>query len=73
MLMSKNVNNDVTMNPPIVSRGYWLSKASKIKHKNNGDAVYVGSSPMLYNLLFFCSKIVTEYNMRNFYWSVRST
>ena len=60
MLMSKNVSNYVTMNPPIVSRGYWLSKASSIKHENNGGTVYAGSSPKLYSPLFFCSKIVTE-------------
>ena len=72
MLMSKNVNNDVTMNPPVVSRGYWLSKASNVKHKNKGAAVYVGSSPALCNPLFFCSNFVTEYNMRNSYWSIRS-
>ena len=24
MLMSKNVNNDVTMNPPVLDRGYWI-------------------------------------------------
>ena len=40
----------------IVSRGCWLSKASNIKHKNKGAAVYVGSSPALYDPLFFWSK-----------------
>ena len=24
MLMSKNVNNDVTVNPPVLDRGYWI-------------------------------------------------
>ena len=60
MLMGKNVNNDVTINPPVVSRGFWLSMASNVKHKNKGVAVYVGSYPVLYNPFFFLFKTVTE-------------
>ena len=43
----------------IVSRGNWLLKVANIKkkEKNNGTAVYVGSSQTVYNPLFLVYKL----------------
>ena len=43
----------------IVSKGNWLLKVANThkKEKNNGTAVYVGSSQTVYNPLFFVLKL----------------
>ena len=56
----------------IVSRGDWLGNPANMKVENNGAVVFVGSSLIVHNPLFFVHKLWLNKLMRCLYWSVSS-
>ena len=69
----REINNDRSFVPlTIVSRGDWLGNPANIKVENNGAAVFVGSSLIVHNPLFFVHKLWLNKLMRCLYWSVSS-
>ena len=50
-LFSKTIVGSLHFTLP--RRGHWLRKAANIKDKNNGAAVYLGSTLVVHNPLFF--------------------
>ena len=47
-------------------------KSGNINDKNNGAAVYVGSTVKVHNPLFSVGKLLQNKLMQRFYWSIQS-